>query len=130
MDVIVLVSADAEWRAVRSLLPGQTIENTPYGESFRQDMKVNGKELEILFLHGGWGKIAAGASTQYAIDRWGPQQLVYLGTCDGFAGEIERGTILRVERTLVYDIFEQMGDEDAHIEHYTTDLDLSFIVCL
>ena len=36
-----------------------------------------------------------------------------LGTCGGFEGEIERGTLLLVERTLVYDIFEQMGDCDA-----------------
>jgi adenosylhomocysteine nucleosidase len=127
MDVIVLVSADTEWRAVCSLLPLKSAAETPYGECFRHDRIINGKEVQILFLHGGWGKIAAGASTQYGIDRWQPQLLVNLGTCGGFSGEIERGTVILVERTLVYDIFEQMGDGEAHIGHYATDIDVSFL---
>jgi adenosylhomocysteine nucleosidase len=34
---------------------------------------------------------------------------------------------LLVEKTIVYDIIEQMGDFDEHIRHYTTDLDLSWL---
>jgi hypothetical protein len=30
--MVVLISADAEWQAVRELLPGLTVECTPYGE--------------------------------------------------------------------------------------------------
>ncbi len=79
------------------------------------------------FYHGGWGKIAAAASTQYVIDRWQPDLLVNLGTCGGFKGRIERGAILLVERTLLYDIIEQMEDPDEAISHYATDLDLSWL---
>jgi adenosylhomocysteine nucleosidase len=61
------------------------------------------------------------------IDRWKPDLLVNLGTCGGFAGEVERGEILLVERTLVYDIIEQMGDYDEHIAHYTTEIDLGWL---
>ena len=43
------------------------------------------------------------------------------------AGEIEQGAIILVERTIVYDIIEQMGDFDEHIAHYSTDLDLSWL---
>jgi adenosylhomocysteine nucleosidase len=32
-----------------------------------------------------------------------------------------------VERTIVYDILEQMGDSTEAIEHYTTELDLSWL---
>lgn len=126
-SIIVLISADAEWRAVKALLPGASVRASSLGEWFSQDFQVGGEAQEVIFFHGGWGKVAAAASTQYAIDRWQPGLLVNLGTCGGFAGEIERGTILLVERALVYDIIEQMGDNDAHIAHYTTDIDLSWL---
>ena len=88
---------------------------------------MRGRPRPVLFFHGGWGKIAAAASTQYVIDRWSPDLVINLGTCGGFAGEVERGTIILAERTLVYDIVEQMGDYDEHIAHYSTDLDLSWL---
>jgi adenosylhomocysteine nucleosidase len=122
--VVVLISADIEWRVIRRLLPGVEIQNSPYGECFLLD---TGSQAPLLFFHGGWGKIAAAGSTQYVIDRWKPDLLVNLGTCGGFAGEVERGEILLVERTLVYDILEQMGDFDQHIAHYTTEIDLTWL---
>ena len=80
-----------------------------------------------LFFQGGWGKIAASASTQYVIDRWAPLLIINLGTCGGFEGRIERGEILLVEKTLVYDLTEQMGDAQQAIDHYTTTIDLSWL---
>lgn len=91
------------------------------------DLDLGRRKEPVVFFHGGWGKIAAAASTQYVIDRWSPALLVNLGTCGGFEGEIEKGTIILAERTLVYDIIEQMGDYDEHIAHYTTDIDLSWL---
>ena len=85
------------------------------------------RDYPVWFLHGGWGKIAAAASAQYAIDRWRPELLVNLGTCGGVQGRVERGEIILAERTLVYDIYEQMGDADAHLAHYATQLDLSWL---
>ena len=41
-------------------------------------------------------------------------------------GRIERGEVVLVERTVVYDIVEQMGDAAEAISAYTTDLDLSW----
>jgi len=61
------------------------------------------------------------------IDRWSPALLVNLGTCGGFEGEVEKGTIILAERTLVYDIIELMGDYAEHIAHYTTNLDLAWL---
>lgn len=125
--VVVLISANIEWQAVRAILPEAKIEISPYGEWFFHQIPIHGVEQPVLFFHGGWGKIAAAASTQYIIDHWSPDLLVNLGTCGGFDGEIEKGTILLVERAIVYDIFEQMGDFDEHIAHYTTELDLSWL---
>ena len=127
MDVVVLISADAEWRAVRQLLQVGEIELTPFGECFRHDLIIQDRECNLILMQGGWGKIAAAASTQYAIDHWRPKMLVNLGTCGGIAGEIERGEIVLADRTLVYDIFEQMGDPESHIAYYSTKIDLAWL---
>ena len=90
-------------------------------------LAVKDKLLPVVFLHGGWGKIGAAGSTQYAIDRWQPQLLINLGTCGGFAGDIALGEIVLANRTIVYDIIEQQGDFEAAIASYTTTLDVSWL---
>jgi adenosylhomocysteine nucleosidase len=119
----VAISAGAEWRVVRDFYPDVEVQQSPYGEWFR--CQPAGRP--VVFFHGGWGKIAAAASTQYALSCWAPEMIINLGTCGGFAGRIERGEILLVERTLVYDIIEQMGDPQAAIRHYSVDLDLRWL---
>ena len=112
---------------IRDLFPDAEPYPTPFGEWFVVDVDVNGHVEPVLFFHGGWGKIAAAASTQYAIDRWTPDLLINLGTCGGFEGEIDKGTVILAERTVVYDIVEQMGDYQAALAHYATDIDLSWL---
>jgi adenosylhomocysteine nucleosidase len=124
---IILISADIEWRALKRILPEAQIMSSPLGEYFELPLVVAGLSQTVIFFHGGWGKISAAASTQYVIDRWTPNLLVNLGTCGGFEGAIERGAILLVEKTIVYDIIEQMGDFDEHIAHYSTSIDLSWL---
>jgi len=125
LSAIVLVSADAEWRVVKEYYPTVDMHTSPFGEWFL--IRLPSLSNPIVIAHGGWGKISAASSTQWAIDTWNPQLVVNLGTCGGFAGQVERGEVILVERTLVYDIFEQMGDFDAHIAHYTTNLDLTWL---
>ena len=125
--VVVLISANVEWRAVLDITRPAEVNNSPYGGWFTTQQEVSASNIPVIFFHGGWGKIAAGASTQYVIDRWKPGLLVNLGTCGGFAGHVERGTIILVERTIVYDIIEQMGDFDEHIDHYSTQMDLAWL---
>jgi adenosylhomocysteine nucleosidase len=122
-SIVVIVSANAEWRVVKELLPQAAYAESPFGECFTYDLGCG----DMIFFHGGWGKISAAASAQYVIDHFAPRLLVNLGTCGGFEGRVERGTILLVERTIVYDIIEQMGDNAQAIAHYTTDLDLSWL---
>ena len=126
-EVIVIISADMEWQVVREILPGAELQPTPYGECFALRVGAPTSGLDVNFLHGGWGKIAAAASAEFAIQRWHPDLLVNIGTCGGFDGHIQKGEIILAERTVVYDIIEQMGDFDAHIQHYATELDLAWL---
>jgi adenosylhomocysteine nucleosidase len=116
---IVLISANSEWRAVKEILAPPQVQSTPPGETFTI--------RPWTFFHGGWGKISAAATTQYVIDHFQPDLLVNLGTCGGFEGRIERGTVILVTKTIVYDITEQMSDPEEAIAHYSTELDLSWL---
>jgi adenosylhomocysteine nucleosidase len=124
--VVVLVSANAEWRVVREAFPSAVTASSPFGEFFSHRVAAGPRSIPIVVFHGGWGKISAAASTQYAIDRWRPRLLINLGTCGGFRGEIGRTEVILVDRTVVYDIVEQMGDASQAIADYSTDLDLAW----
>jgi adenosylhomocysteine nucleosidase len=127
-DFVILISADAEWRSVRRILSVNRFHRSPYGDWFSYRYPdLPGMTKPILFIHGGWGKVAAAGSAQYAMSRWQPKLLVNLGTCGGFKGEIERGEIILVEKTIIYDIYEQMGDPEEHIRYYVTNIDNSWI---
>ena len=123
MKIVVIISANAEWRVVKELYPNLELQRSPFGEY--ADLQLGSQPVTLF--HGGWGKISAAATAQYVIDHFQPGLLVNLGTCGGFAGRVETGTVILVERTLVYDIVEQMGDGAEAIAHYATDIDLSWM---
>ena len=125
--VVVIISANIEWQAIRSFFPTVEPQISPLGQWFVVEFELGQRREPVVFFHGGWGKIAAAASTQYVLDHWSPQLLVNLGTCGGFQGKIEKGEIILVERTLVYDIVEQMVDPQEAIAHYTTEIDLAWL---
>jgi adenosylhomocysteine nucleosidase len=132
MKIVVLISANAEWRAVRPLFPNAEIKTSPFGEWFDLTFDsvaspIRGTPHLVHYFHGGWGKISAAATAQYVIDHFQPDLLVNLGTCGGFEGRIEAGTIVLVEKTIVYDIIEQMTDPEGAIAHYSTTLDLAWL---
>ena len=118
-----LISANSEWRAVKSLLPHAIPERTTFGECF--DVELEG--APVTFFQSGWGKVSAAATAQYVIDHLRPDLLVNLGTCGGFQGRIEQGIVILVERTIIYDIIEQMTDPEEAIRSYSTTIDLSWL---
>lgn len=124
MKIVILISAGAEWRAVKPLFPDARLEASPFGEWFSLE---TGGMHQITYFHGGWGKISAAATAQYALDHFQPGLLVNLGTCGGFEGRIQPETVILVEKTIVYDIIEQMSDPDGAIAHYSTQIDLSWL---
>src|SRR5215470_2918875 len=116
--VVVLISASTEWKIVRAQLTEPVQHDTPFGEWLVH--RLGGEDA--VFFHGGYGKVAAAGSTQYAIDRWHPALLVNLGTCGGFGGERKVGDIVLASETLIYDIIERMGNPDEAIEDFHTRL--------
>lgn len=122
-NAVIILSANSEWRALRETYATCSVEVSPYGEW----LKTNLAGQTLVFVQGGWGKISAAASAQYAIQRWQPDLVINLGTCGGFDGCVDRGAVLLVTETLVYDIIEQMGDTQEAIDHYTTHIDLSWL---
>lgn len=123
MKTVVLISANAEWRVVKEMYPDLETKPSPFGEFANLTFDLR----PVTLFHGGWGKISAAASAQYVIDHFKPDLLINLGTCGGFAVCIKTGTIILVDRTLVYDILEQMGDSSEAIDHYASSLDLSWL---
>jgi adenosylhomocysteine nucleosidase len=118
-DAVVIVSANAEWRALEQIVHPTARGTTPWGET----LEAGG----VLYIHGGWGKVAAAASAQYAIDRWHPRVLVNLGTCGGFAGVTKQFDTVLADRTVIYDIVERMGDPKEAIDEYATAIDLAWL---
>ncbi len=116
--VVVLISATAEWTAVRARFPAAAIEHAPHGEWFVATFPRG----RATFVHGGWGKVAAASSTQYAIDTFHPALLVNLGTAGGFDGLARAGDVVLVTRATIYDIVERMGDPAEAIADYATTL--------
>ena len=122
MKVVVLISAIAEWNAVKPLFPDVKMRRFPFGECF--DIIL--QDEHISFFHSGWGKIASAGSMQYVINKYSPDVIVNLGTCGGFEPAVRQGEVILVENTYVYDIVELMGDLDI-VSYYATSLDLSWL---
>ena len=122
MKIVVLISAIAEWNAIKPLFPDAKLRKFPFGECF--DILI--QDEHISFFHSGWGKIASAGSMQYVIDHYSPDLIINLGTCGGFESVVEQGDIILVDQTYVYDIVELMGDLDI-VPYYATSLDLSWL---
>lgn len=112
--VVALISATAEWKIVTAQLPADARRTTPFGEYLVHRMAGE----DVVFFHGGYGKVAAAGSTQYAIDRWRPALLVNLGTCGGFGGARKVGDVVLASETIIYDVIERMGNAAEAIEDF------------
>ncbi|MBN1302936.1 MAG: hypothetical protein JXA13_00770 [Anaerolineales bacterium] len=88
---------------------------------------VDNNTVPVRLFHGGWGKISAAATAQFVIAHYRPELLGNLGTCGGFDGQIAAGEIILVEKTLVYDTIEQIGDSEQAVALYTSRLELGWV---
>ena len=122
MKIVVMVSANAEWAGVKPLFPNAEFTGSLFGET--AEIQLNGWDLTLF--HSGWGKISSAASMQYVIDHYSPDLIVNMGTCGGFEGVAERGDLILVDRTIVYDILELMDVDDIS-PYYASSLDLSWL---
>jgi adenosylhomocysteine nucleosidase len=127
IDAVVLISADTEWQEVCTEYMPEELLDSPLGKWFVSQPDKTDLPQEVVFFHGGWGKVAAAASAQYAIDKWQPRLLINAGTCGGFAGHIARGSIVTANKTVIYDIEERMGDQAAVIQRYSTTVSTAWL---
>jgi adenosylhomocysteine nucleosidase len=126
-DVVVIVSADTEWKVLQAEMGERPQTKTAYGAWFARTYAIGGAPKPVVFFHGGWGKVSAAGSAQYAIDTWKPRLLVVLGTCGGLDGVSRKGDIVLARRTLIYDVIERMGSAEEALSAYTVDLDTSLV---
>jgi adenosylhomocysteine nucleosidase len=122
VKTVILISAIAEWNAVKPLFPDAKIQQFPYGECFSASVG----DHSLGLFHSGWGKIASAGAMQYVIDTHSPDLIVNLGTCGGFEGAVQQGDVILVDQTYVYDILELMGNLEI-TTYYASSLDLSWL---
>ncbi|HEY1815411.1 MAG TPA: 5'-methylthioadenosine/S-adenosylhomocysteine nucleosidase [Kofleriaceae bacterium] len=120
-STVAMISANAEWKVVVERSPGLPIHATPYGDWLERELAGR----RVIFFHGGYGKVNAAGSTQYAIDRWHPRLVLNLGTCGAFGHDLHVGDVVLAKTTTIYDIYEAMGDADEAIAEFRTQLDVS-----
>jgi len=121
--IVVIVSADGEWRATTPLFPKVKMNTSPLGEWFITT--IAGEEVTVF--HGGWGKIHAAASAEYVIEKWRPDLIINLGTCGGFKGQVNRFDMVLIKKAIVYDFVSLIGPPDEGIKKFTTDIDLDWV---
>ncbi len=122
-QIIIIVSADGEWRATTPLFPGVEVNYSPLGEWFTTPIAGE----EIIVFHGGWGKVHAAASAEYVIEKWRPDLIINFGTCGGFKGQVNQYDTVLVKKAIVYDFISLIGPPDEGIKKFTSDIDLDWI---
>ena len=124
MRTILLISATAEWKAVKDILQPRSITNYPYGESFN----LNLGNYPVTLLNSGWGKTASAGAMQYALDKFNPDIIINLGTCGGIGDLVSLYETILVEATFFYDILDLIEDSNnIPPHHYASHLDLSWL---
>ncbi len=120
---VVLISANSEWQAVLDILVPVQVLSSPLGDWFITKIGQH----KVVFFHSGWGKTRSAAATQYTINHWQPDLVINLGTCGGLEGHAVLGETLLVTRTVMYDVYERMGDSNRAIDYYRSELDTTWI---
>ena len=122
MKIAVIISADAEWAAVKPQYPNTKMEQYVFGECFQVILN----DIPITYFQTGWGKTASAGALQHILDVYSPDLVVNLGTCGGFEGVVKQGDVILVERTFMYDIVELM-EATSVSDYYASTLDLSWL---
>lgn len=107
MTVGIQICSGSEWRATKTLLgltPAQ-VEPFPYGEYVR----VTIAERACVLFHSRRTKTRAAGACQLAIDRWGVDPLLVLGTCGGVAEGVRVGDLVFATRTVQWDCVDRLN---------------------
>ncbi len=111
MKIVVIISANAEWRMVKEFYPNLVLQQSPFDEFADLTLDTWNPSASLraglTLFHRGWGKISAAATAQYVIDHFKPDLLVNLGTCGG----------LGIRRDCVGGRTQQCADVDPARRH-------------
>ena len=123
MKTIVIVSAIAEWNGVKPLFPEAEIETFPYGECFTASLR--GRDDHVLPHRLGEDCLRR---CDAIPDRSTPPRSASStsGRAAASKESLNKGEVILVDRTLVYDIVELMGDLDI-TSYYASSLDLRWL---
>lgn len=121
IPIAIIISAGEEWITALKVFNHPVVNPSPVGDYFTISLAGH----DCLFYHGGWGKVSAAAGTQYVIDRWQPELIINPGTCGGLEGQVSVGEVVLASETVIYDIYERMGDQQSALDYYSTPIDLS-----
>lgn len=126
-NIVILVCSDSEWKVVIETLAQQNTEQSKiYGDWFINE-KLSNEKWQVIWFHGGWGKIASSGSTQYAIDKWHPELIINIGTCGGFKGFVDLYETILVDETIVYDLIDRIGESGKSIQYYRMTIPLEWL---
>ena len=102
------ICSGTEWRATKALLRVEpaAVGAFPYGEFLHT--AVGGRPC--VFFHSRRTKTRAAGACQYAIDRWGADPVLVLGTCAGIAPHLRVKDLVVAARTIQYDCQDQRPD--------------------
>ncbi|TGN18374.1 5'-methylthioadenosine/S-adenosylhomocysteine nucleosidase [Leptospira idonii] len=125
-NIVIIVSANAEWNSVKNIVKANSdiLKQSPYGEFFFADNSDSSFKENVIFFHGGWGKIDSAASTQWAISNLNPKLIINIGTAGGFDKKVRMFDVILAKNAFVYDIIERMYDSQSAIHHYKTEMKL------
>jgi adenosylhomocysteine nucleosidase len=116
-ELLLIIAAHTEWRIATELLRFDS-RSVAQGQS-----TPVGRWPGTVVLRSGWGKVAAAAATQKAIDDHRPALILCIGTCGGIEGKARLGELVVVSRAVMHDVRPLMGDIEAERSHYTSVVD-------
>ena len=127
IPIPILISANTEYKALCRQFENINQKKSPFGKYFETNILYKDINYPVLFFHGGWGKICAAASVQYIIDKWNHSFVISIGTCGGFKGYVQVEDVILANKTIVYDIIEEMDNPEEAVTHYSSKIDLSWL---
>jgi hypothetical protein len=104
--------------------PGAQRGGFPYGEYF----PGKAGDLACMFFNSRRTKARAAGACQYAIDRWGVDSVIVLGSCGGVASQVKILDLVCATSTVQWDAVERMNPMiQPFLEETAVSADLSWL---
>ena len=104
MNTCIQICSGQEWKTIKKIteIDHNNVSSDPLGEFFEHKIGNN----NYIFFHSGPTKTRAAAACQHAIDKWGPNLLINIGTCGGVSLDLKILDIIIADKTIQYDCLD------------------------